>query len=615
VSSHGKQLSELSKLHFLALAELSKKNRRRIPVSEWPEWSKLNTTLNHLTNSQNNNIPSQVIRKLNMMRDSIDENKMVPFHLAHGDFTPWNMFVKKEKLALIDWELSQASAPALFDLFHFLYQQSSLVDKASFPSTIIKIQTALDHPAIHQLIKANHIDTDLHHSLYLLFTAVYYLNLYSKYDQWSPQQRSSIQIWNNGLNHALSKGSHISMRSLFLLDMFAHLKEQRYALLKSPVLDPFQLPEGSDIDICTDSKTNNALSVFISKHPLVQNLKRSRKSFMTVYSILLHDGSFLGVDAITRFKRKDLVMMDALELLNTTRLNTHEVMIPSPEQDMKYIYSFYLLNNAPIPEKYQNLYHGLKPNRFSNAELVKALKARPENLGFRKMANRVNYLIDTFRESFFKKGFVITFSGVDGAGKSTVIESVKHQIEKNYRRKVIVLRHRPALLPMLTAWKHGKVAAEQNAAARLPRQGSNNSTLSSLLRFAYYYTDYLIGQFNVQVKYVWRGYIVLYDRYYFDFINDGKRSNIVLPNWFTRFWYTFLIKPSFNFFLYADAATILNRKKELDEHTIKQLTVKYLDLFKLFGKKFRGSKYIPVRNEQLPATMDLILQTIKTRSI
>jgi thymidylate kinase len=428
------------------------------------------------------------------------------------------------------------------------------------------------------------------------------------------------------------------MRSAFILGLTDQLRNKNYAVLKSLHEDLSKLPEHSDIDLCTDRPTSQFIDRYIDSHSLVSQVKSIRKTFMTNYSILFRDGSFLSIDTIRKFMRKDLVILDHRLLLDSAKLNAAGVKIPVPKYDLQYIALFYLLNHAPVPGKYGEHYkphldelRGFNSNESTDTlkeyfqmnifnkdlrqEALNALRSLPANKGVNRFLNKLGYFTDTIRENFFRKGFIITFSGVDGAGKSTVIENVKHQIEKKYRRKVVVLRHRPSLLPMLTALKHGRTAAELQAASRLPRQGTNKSTLSSLLRFGYYYADYLLGQFIVQARYVLRGYVVLYDRYYFDFINDGKRSNIILPGWFTKFGYTFLLKPSYNFFLYADAETILKRKKEMDAITISTLTQQYLDLFSLFGRKFPGSNYIPVRNEQLNQTMDLILQTIKPRSI
>ena len=203
-------------------------------------------------------------------------------------------------------------------------------------------------------------------------------------------------------------------------------------------------------------------------------------------------------------------------------------------------------------------------------------------------------------------GLVITFSGVDGAGKSTVIEHVKERLEKKWRKRVVVIRHRPSVLPILSAWKYGKEGAEARSVQNLPRQGQNFSLSSSLVRFSYYYLDYVVGQVVIWLKHTRRGHIVLYDRYYFDFINDGRRSNINLPARFTQALYAFVNKPKLNFFLYADPQEILRRKQELSASTITQLTQQYRALFGELGARYRRSRYVPIKNQDLDTTLNLI---------
>ena len=96
---------------------------------------------------------------------------------------------------------------------------------------------------------------------------------------------------------------------------------------------------------------------------------------------------------------------------------------------------------------------------------------------------------------------IVTFSGIDGAGKSSIISAVQPLIEKTFRRPVVVLRHRPSVLPILSAWKLGKEQAEKASVAKLPRTGTNQSKMGSLIRFFYYYSDYLFGQYYVFWKY------------------------------------------------------------------------------------------------------------------
>ncbi len=245
----------------------------------------------------------------------------------------------------------------------------------------------------------------------------------------------------------------------------------------------------------------------------------------------------------------------------------------------------------------------------SNTEVIKLLANQKENRGLKGLGNWLQYAVDSLR-SLTRRGIILTFSGVDGAGKSTVIDAVKHEFEKKQRRRVVVIRHRPSLLPILSAWTQGKVQAEAKAANSLPRQGTNRSFLSSLLRFAYYYADYLFGQFYVYFKYVRRGYVVLYDRYYFDFINDSQRSNIGLPKAVTSFGYHFLLKPDFNFFLYAAPELILKRKQELNHETIIQLTADYKGLFAKLQKSVRG-QYVAIENIILQDTIHQVMATTK----
>ena len=239
------------------------------------------------------------------------------------------------------------------------------------------------------------------------------------------------------------------------------------------------------------------------------------------------------------------------------------------------------------------------------------MKKNKENRGLNAIKNRLLYFYDILT-SYRRKGFVITFSGVDGAGKSTVIENVAHLIEKQLRYPVVVLRHRPSILPIISVIFRGKEEAEKRVESSLPRTGSNDRLLSSLLRFSYYYVDYFIGQFLVFLKYTLRGYVVIYDRYYFDFISDSKRSNVVLPKGLSFLGYTFLLKPKFNFFLFADKRIILERKNELDESTITELTNNYGSLFRKLGKNNKSEVYEIIENNDLNLTLNHVLLTIKS---
>lgn len=628
----------LGHVHWLGLSELANHAHKEQALYRLTAWHQVDEQLDVLGQSYDARIPQGMLTKLQLLKKALDEEDSVVTGLAHGDFTPWNCFVKDGRLALIDWEMAHDDQPLLFDAFHFMYQQAALVAHCSYSQLQTTIRQSLNHPLAQQLIEQHGISVRLHHRLYLLFTITYYLHRYAQQRQWHPQVAWSLRLWNEALNDTLLTMKLATARELLVLDLFGFLQSRNYTALKWAGGNPMALSAESDLDLCCTQSVSKQLTQYLKKHPLVKKYSQHNRSFMRNLMVVTSDGQPLSIDMLWRIKRKSLVMMEASALLHNSSVDKWGIKTPMPENDFTYTWLFYLLNGAAIPERYRQQYQFYsKPwqqymqnsfawlqclppqaytdlffyNKARHFMVVELLKQKPFNNGLRLWQNRWGYWMDTLLNHWPKKGMVITFSGVDGAGKSTVIAQVRQLIEKRYRRKVVVLRHRPALLPMLSAWKEGRQAAEAKAAERLPRQGTNQSFFSSLLRFGYYYTDYLLGQLWVQVKYVWQGYIVLYDRYYFDFIHDAKRSNIELPKQLTTMGYCLLIKPSYNFFLYADVPTILQRKQELDGPSIQLLTGQYLHLFKRLGQGGCRSQYIAIENKHLPHTLQVIHQHLQ----
>jgi thymidylate kinase len=199
---------------------------------------------------------------------------------------------------------------------------------------------------------------------------------------------------------------------------------------------------------------------------------------------------------------------------------------------------------------------------------------------------------------------IITFSGVDGAGKTTILRDFIKILEEKYNKKTVEVRHRPSILPILSAIKYGKKEAEKKTLEKLPRTGNNKSKLSSYIRFFYYLTDYILGQWVLYFKHTIKGKIIIYDRYYFDFINDAKRTNINLDDNFIKFFYKFIFKANINIFLYASPKIILSRKQEMDEKSILELTNKYKNLFDSFSNKKK--KYVSIENINKSETLEKI---------
>lgn len=610
LGKNGKRSNIFSKLHVASLAELYSQNPSVSMI--FKESEIFQTSVNHLASKEripNEYIPVNIIEKLRLLSENISQNRFT-FHWTHRDFTPWNCYTSCEKIKLYDFELAHPQLPFGYDAFHFVLQQGVLVDHFCWTQLKPLLKAAFEE--LKEVAGTGQESFDEHLKAYLFINTAFHIDLYNRQDKWHEQIHWLLNTWNDALSDVLQNES--DQRALLIGDVFDFLHNVHYAAVKFPNIPPRTLSENTDIDLLVCQKTAKNLHKYLDNHSLVKKVKWQAQSKMMHLLVVLHNDQLLALDLIWQLRVKALEFMDVKLAINEAVKNDFGVKILSQKHTRTYLYYFYGLNDSFIPEKYHSLFEDTPLKKLDFQEVKNQIKNSPSNKGFSALKNIWFYLSDILSAFLFQNGMVITFSGVDGAGKSTIIEHTKKEIEKKFRKKVIVIRHRPSLLPILSAIILGKQKAEQKAENTLPRQGTNKSVLSSLLRFGYYYSDYLFGQLYIYLKHVLRGEIVLYDRYYFDFIHDSLRSNIHLPKWLTKAGYIFIIKPHLNFFLYADSETILNRKQELDAEAITHLTNDYLDLFKELDRKTKG-RYFPVENLLIQDTMAFIVSKTQTQII
>jgi thymidylate kinase len=628
ISKDANRTNQLSNAHINALIEMNELTSLKMKYSDNESWNNLKNDLIQLNNTQDSRMPKGMIRKLNTLFQQINENEEIEVCLSHGDFTPWNMFVKNDYLHIYDWELADPFKPLGFDLFHFIIQQGILVQHKNWVAIKQDIDKHVNCESFSQLSKFKASDRDMYLKLYLIFNTVFYLKLYAVQPVWHKQIFWLFNVWNEALSEFSSNTDN--QRELVLMDLFDFLLNKKYATIKFQNMYPEQLSRFSDVDMCIDKSVNKDLYKYLTKHPLVNTVNMVSKSFMASQQLIFKNGDLLSIDLIWKLKRKGLEILNTKILLQNNYINSYGVKMLDVFDNARYIALFYTLNNKPIPSKY-NYYEEIisKSNTVLDKQLfplfidhlhdkkniLKFIKTQKNNRWFKGLINQFNYIIDSVKIPFINSGTIITFSGVDGAGKSTIIDNLKYKVEKQLRKRVVVLRHRPSFLPILSCWTKGKIVSEQEASTNLPHSGTNKSIISSLLRFTYYYLDYLIGQFLVHIKYVWRGYVVIYDRYYFDFMNDSKRSNIILPKFIFKAGFMLLMKPKFNFFLYADSTTILNRKKELNRETIETLTTSYLNQFNELDSKHTDSTYLSINNIHLNETLNIVFDKIVVKNV
>ncbi len=421
-----------------------------------------------------------------------------------------------------------------------------------------------------------------------------------------------------------------NLRLKFTKHLFDTLSEFDYVLLKFIENSVFEVAESSDLDILIQSKNLKAILTKIKVFQGITAWKESRKSSMIQLFIYFEDGKFLQVDFLYRFVRTNLIYLDAFEIFKN-KIQTPEGIFTTSEYHLfEHVILFNFLNFAGITPKYVH-YFSTKPTATQDylldyfnkkyqtnvqnikyfgqfdpsirLNIYKKTLHLADNQGISKLKNNINYFMDKAKSSRQDKGVVITFSGVDGAGKTTVMDNTEKLLKEKYKEKIIRLRHRPQVLPILSSYKYGKEAAEKRAAETMPRTGGNKSGIGSIIRFIYYYLDYLLGQFYIYFKYTMRGYTILYDRYYFDFIVDFRRSNININPVIPKFLYNFIFKQDINVFLYASPEIILKRKQELPSEEIIILTQNYKKLFSELDAKSDTTQYISIENILLAETM------------
>lgn len=621
--------------HIEVLDDLYKNSKYNYTLKFSPFYFHLKSMMERAENNKyENDLMHEIGGNLNKLYSKIERDKYFIFGLSHGDFTPWNFYKKNNKLFIYDWELSSQHRPLLFDVFHYVFQSEVLLKKNNFRAIKTEIDRITKLSSFKKISKKYSINVEANYRLYLLSNIAYYLNIYHKQGPLHKQAFWLMEVWNDALKFEIAQASALSYREEFIIEFFKKIESFNYVILKKHQRLSELIKGNSDIDILLQKQDLGFFVELVNGSPFIEKSVVQKKSFMQTIMIYFKDGSYLSLDLLFAFKRKSLEYLEAENVLHHSIMGPDQLKIPHIVSDFEYSYLFYLLNRKDTDKRHQKFFLELEQNdqkilfeymnrkyeinasslpdlfenhiRYHN-DILKKIKSSVANSLLKRLRNSIMYSIDLFKQLFNNQSLTISFSGVDGAGKSTIINEVKNHLQNKYRKRVIVLRHRPQIIPILSSFKYGRKQAELMAAETLPRMGKNRSVLGSFLRFSYYFLDYLFGQVYVFVRYTLRDYIILYDRFYFDFINDDKRSNIQLNSSFIKSLYRFLLKPSLNIFLYAEPAIILSRKQEMDENEISELNEKYIQLFDSYTQKSRPEKYISIENNNKSETLNLII--------
>ncbi len=151
-------------------------------------------------------------------------------------------------------------------------------------------------------------------------------------------------------------------------------------------------------------------------------------------------------------------------------------------------------------------------------------------------------------------GVMVVLLGADGSGKSTVGAAILDNLQNTFSPlKNVYLHWKPRLFS----------AAKETSAHTNPHGQTTRGKIASLAYFAFHWLEFFFGGWRQLRPVLFRGGIVLVDRYYLDLFVDQKRYRLQVPQIMIRFAYVFLKKPDLILMLDAPAEILQARKQEV----------------------------------------------------
>ncbi len=193
----------------------------------------------------------------------------------------------------------------------------------------------------------------------------------------------------------------------------------------------------------------------------------------------------------------------------------------------------------------------------------------------------VTNVMRKIRRFLLPTGLFVVILGPDGSGKSTVTGLVLSQLGRAFR-KVWRFHWRPGLLPKLG---HDLVAiGKQESTTKIFTEVSKYRGLVSLVRFVYYWLDFVLGYWLLIYPRKAQTTLVLGERYFPDVLVHPQRYGFAIPKWLMRLAAKCVPSPDLLILLKDDPVVIYARKPELPVPRIAEQITSYEKEIKHWGK-------------------------------
>jgi len=170
-------------------------------------------------------------------------------------------------------------------------------------------------------------------------------------------------------------------------------------------------------------------------------------------------------------------------------------------------------------------------------------------------------------------GFFVVILGPDGCGKSTVTDALPIELQRAYRG-ISQFHWRPGLLPKLGR-NSGNSKVQDQSQDLAPPTVSKYKGAISLIRFVYYWLDFVLGYWLKIYPTKAQTTLVIGERYFPDVLVNPARYGFDVPRWIMRLAAKWVPQADMVILL-EDAPIAINaRKDELTVEQITQLLAKY----------------------------------------